>query len=314
MGSSGDDHELLVAFYGAFSDDMLSGHALKGILAEIAAVGLLAVDEKHGRLNLSGPGQQGLVQETLAADHVPAIIGIAAAHMITARSLIVGVIVLDEPGGILGERIDDTTGTLISSRGIILRALGRQGAALFLTLGRSVFTGEITLDIHLAHVIHRGCDGSFDAGVQGSSIDGHAAKTADADDADALRIHQVTVGQEIDGRQEILRIDVRGGHPARFATGFAGERRIKGDSQEASFCHLLGIKAAGLLLHGTEGAAHRNRGQFAVSILRYIHICRQLNAIAVMEGNLAVVHQFGFREGLVPLLGQIQCAHMLVCV
>ena len=33
-----------------------------------------------------------------------------------------------------------------------------------------------------------------------------------------------------------------------------------------------------------------------------------------MEGNLAVVHQFRFRESFVPLLGKIQCAHILVCV
>ena len=74
MGGSWDDKQFLVAFFGAFSNHMPSGHALEGIFAEVAAVSLLAVDEKHRSLNLLRPGKEGLVQKTLAADNVPAII------------------------------------------------------------------------------------------------------------------------------------------------------------------------------------------------------------------------------------------------
>ena len=77
---------------------------------------------------------------------------------------------------------------------------------------------------------------------------------------------------------------------------------------------MLGIQAAALLLHGSERTAHRNGGKSAGCILGNIHIGRQFNAIAVMKSNFTVVDKFGLGEGLVPLPGKIQCAHILVCV
>ena len=103
MGGSGDDHQFLVA---------ASKEAI-GILAEIAAVGLLTVDEQNRILDFTRPGKQGLVQEALAADDVPAVVGVAAALVIAARGLIVGMIVLDEPGSIFRKRVDDAAGALI---------------------------------------------------------------------------------------------------------------------------------------------------------------------------------------------------------
>ena len=61
----------------AFRKALSTSHQPKGIFAEIAAVGFFAVDQEHRRRNLRGPGKQGLVQETLAADDVPTIGGIA---------------------------------------------------------------------------------------------------------------------------------------------------------------------------------------------------------------------------------------------
>ena len=115
MGGTWDDKQFLVAFFGAFPYHMPSGHALEGIFAEVAAVSLLAVNEKHRSLNLLRPGKKGLVQEALAADNVPAVIGVATALMLAAWSLIICVIVLDEPRSVFWKRIDDTTGALISS-------------------------------------------------------------------------------------------------------------------------------------------------------------------------------------------------------
>jgi hypothetical protein len=45
MGGTGDDHEFIVA----------AGQEAEGILAEIATVGLLAVNEQNRILDLSGP-------------------------------------------------------------------------------------------------------------------------------------------------------------------------------------------------------------------------------------------------------------------
>ena len=111
MGGTWDDKQFFIAFFSAFPYHMPSGHALEGIFAEVAAVSLPAVNEKHRSLNLLRPGKEGLVQKTLAANNVPAVIGVTATLMIAAWSLVICVIVLDEPGSILRKRIYDTTGS-----------------------------------------------------------------------------------------------------------------------------------------------------------------------------------------------------------
>ena len=105
MGRPGDDKEFLVPFFCTLSYDMLPCHPLEGIFAEIAAVCLLAMDEKHGSINLCGPGQQRLVQETLAADDVPAVVGVAAALVIASGCLVISMVILDKPRRILGKGV-----------------------------------------------------------------------------------------------------------------------------------------------------------------------------------------------------------------
>ena len=115
MGRSGDDKHFFIALFGAFSNNMPSSHALEGILAEVAAVSLLAMNKKHWSLDLLRPSQKWLVQKTLATDNVPAVIGVAAALRIAALGLVLSGIVFDKPWSVLRKRIDDTAGTLISS-------------------------------------------------------------------------------------------------------------------------------------------------------------------------------------------------------
>ena len=220
-------------------------------------------------------------------------------------------IVLDEPGRIVRERVDDTAGTLVGARLEILGTLHGQRLALFHPLRRRILAGEIAFDIDLAHIVHGRCHRGLDARVQGRGVDGHAAETADTDDADTFRIHQVAIGKEVHGREEVLRVDVRRGHPTGLSAGLTGIGRVEGDGNETSFGHMLRIQAAGLLLHGAERAGDRNCGQFAIGILRHIHVGRQLDAIAVVESDFAVIDQLGLREGLVPFLGKGKCAHIL---
>ena len=272
------------------------------------------MDEQNGILDFSRPGQQRLVQEALAADDVPAVCGIAAALVIAARGLIVGVIVLDEPGGILGQGVDDAAGALVSTCRIVLGPLLGQSLALLLALSGRVLAGEITFHVDLAHIVHGTGYGCLDSRIKRCSVDRHSTKTADADDADALRVDQVTGGKEIHCGQEILRIDVRRRHPARLSAGLARKGRVEGDGQEPALGHMLGIQAAGLLLYGAERAAHGKGGKPAFCVLGDIHIGRQLNAIAVVEGDLAVVDKFRFGKCLVPFLGKIQGTHILVSV
>ena len=152
-------------------------------------------------------------------------------------------VILDEPGSIVRERIDDTSGTLISAGSIILGALGSQGLALLHPLGGSILAGEITLNVNLAHIIHRGSDRRFDARIKRRGIDGHPAESADADDTDALRVNQITGRKEIYRSQEILGIDIRGCHPPGLAARFAGIGRVECYCNEAALGHMLGIEA-----------------------------------------------------------------------
>ena len=84
---------------------------------------------------------------------------------------------------------------------------------------------------------------------------------------------------------------------------------------------MLRIDTGSLLLHGAEGAAHGNSGQFygilpglTGNLFGDVQIGGQFNAKTIVESDFAVMDQFGFREGLVPFLGESQGIHMLVLV
>ena len=69
-----------------------------------------------------------------------------------------------------------------------------------------------------------------------------------------------------------------------------------------------------MLLNGAERAAHRDGGKLSFCIFRNIHIGGKLDAVAIMEGDFAVIDKLGLRECLVPFLRKIQGAHILVFV
>ena len=85
------------------------------------------------------------------------------------------------------------------------------------------FAGEIAFHIDLTHIIHRGSHRGLDARIERGRVNSHSAKAADANDSDALRINQLTIGQEVNSGKEILRIDVRGSHPAGLSAAFTGK-------------------------------------------------------------------------------------------
>ena len=67
-----------------------------GILAEIAGMCLVAMHHKHCGADLIGVFQDRLVQEGLAADDVPAAVGVERAYVIAALCLVIIIIVLYE--------------------------------------------------------------------------------------------------------------------------------------------------------------------------------------------------------------------------
>ena len=167
------------------------------------------MDNEHGSLDFAGHVQQGLVHEGHGADDIPTVVRVAAALVVPTGRLVIGVIVLDEPGCIVRKRIHHAAGTLVGTAAIVFSALRGPGLPLGVAGSLIIGAAKVALARHAGHVIHGGCDGCLNAGVKRSCVDGHASPAADADDADAPGICQFVGGKEIHGRQEVLRIDVR---------------------------------------------------------------------------------------------------------
>ena len=142
--------------------------------------------------------------------------------MIAARGLVIGVVVLHELRRVLRQRIDHATRQRVAAVFIVLGALCIHCFSLLKACLLRILTVKIAVSVHTGHVVHGHSGGSFDAGVNGSSIDRHTAPAADADDADALRVNILLHGEKVYCCTEILGIDVGRGHIARGAAALAG--------------------------------------------------------------------------------------------
>ena len=89
-------------------------------------------------------------------------------------------IVLKNMGGMI---LVDFAG---SKRGKVAKTLETQMKQAF---AGCVFAAKITLNIYLAHIVHCGGDGGFDAWVDSGSVDCHSAKTANSYNANAFRVN-----------------------------------------------------------------------------------------------------------------------------
>ena len=224
-------------------------------------------------------------------------------RVVAARCLVVVVVVLDEGGRVLGQRVDHAAGHGVDAGAVVGGALSSHGRPGPVPLLGGV---EVALGGHAAHVVHGGGDRSPDARICGRGGHGHAAPAADADDADAPGVDVVAHGQEVDGGLEVLDIDVRRVHAAGLAAGLAGETGVEGDGEVTALRHRLRVQAAGLLLDGAEGAGHGQGGRLAPRVLGLVQVGDQGDAEAGAEGDLLVVHGVGLREDLVPLGGRFR--------
>jgi len=91
MRGAGDNHQFLVLAFQQF----------EGILAHIAAVGLLAVDDEDSAADFARIVQQAGVHHRHHTARGPTVGGVAATLVVAARGLIVVVVVLDELRGIV---------------------------------------------------------------------------------------------------------------------------------------------------------------------------------------------------------------------
>ena len=229
--------------------------------------------------------------------------------MIAALCFVVGVVILDELGRVLRQRIDHTSGQGICTVFVVHRALGAHGFFLLKAGITGILTVKISVGVHTGHIVHGHSRCRFDAGVHSGGIDSHAAPATDTDDTDFLWVNIFLHRKKIHRRGEVLRVDVRGSHIPGTAAAFTGKGGVEGDGQKVPLRHGLCVQPGGLLLDGPKGSAHRNSRELSLCIFRNIHIRREGDAVAVMEGNLAVVHFFAFGKCLVPFLCQNQLLH-----
>ena len=323
MGGSGDDEEFLVADGLApvlggveFCGDirLLAGHLFECAFAEVAAVGLFAVDDEHRVTDFVGVCEKLGVHERGACGGGPALVAVEGALVVAAWGLVVGVVILDKVRSVVRERVNDTAGQVVRAVLEVLGALGHQSLA-GLVAGVGVVCGiEVAVCGYAAHVVHGGCNRRLDAGVNAGGVDRHAAPAANADDADSFRVNVVAGREKVHGRHEVFGVDVRAVHVARLAARFAGEARVECDGQESAFRHLLGVKAAGLFLDGTERARDCNRRELAVHlearVLGHEHVGGEFNAKVVLESDLGMFDLVALGEYLVPFGGERELVHI----
>ena len=201
----------------------------------------LAVHYQDRTANFVCIRQDGHIDERKRRCDIPAQAGVNGAGMITALSLVIIIIVLQELWRVIG-RFWVRYATFICTVAIIFSTLGIHLPAHFVA-GIGIVVGiEITFGGSPANVVHRGSYRCLDACVHRCRIDGKSAETANAENADTLRIHIVTCSKIIHRRTEIFRIDVGRSYAARLSTALTSKRWVKGNGQETTLCQCLGIQ------------------------------------------------------------------------
>ena len=145
VDSAGDEEQLLV----------VALQTLEGVLAEVAGVGLVAMDDEDGVADFLNKSQDGLVEDGQDGGDVPALVGVQRAGMLTARGLVMGVVILHEPRRVLGTRVDHAAGTGGNPAGEVLGSLGAKGLAPGLAGRGAIGLGELPLCGPPAHVVPR---------------------------------------------------------------------------------------------------------------------------------------------------------------
>ena len=233
-----DVHSVVeIGVYGAGDEQQLLVVALQpgeGVAAEVARVRLVAMDHEHGAADLTGIGEQLCVEQRQRGRDVPAAGGVERARVVAARRLVVVVVVLDEKRSVLRYGVDHAARALVCAGLVVGCALRVERLTQGVAGIRIVVGVKVAVGGHAGHVVHRGRDGGLDARVDGGGVGRHAAPAADAEDADALRVHIVAHGQEIDRGGKVLSVDVGRCDTARCAAALAGVRRVKGDGQKSA--------------------------------------------------------------------------------
>ena len=267
---------------------------------------LLAVQHHHRAFDFVRVGEQLRVDEREGGRLVPAAVRVERACVVAARRLVVGVVVLDELRSVVRQLVGNASAKLVRSGLEVLYALCVHRLLLRLARRRAVLLVEVAVRRHPRHVVHRRGDRRLDACVDRRRVDGEAAPSADAEDADLVGVNVVARDKIIHRRLKVLRVDVGRSHVARFAARFAGEGRIERDCQETAFGERLRVEAARLLLNRAERTGNRDCRKLSAPRLRLVHVRSERDAETVRESRLGVFNLLGLRERLVPILNEFE--------
>ena len=192
MVGPGDNQQLFVVAF----------QLLERVFAEVAGVRLFAVDDKHGILDFIRTAHQWEVDERDGFRRIPSLVGVERTFVITVRSLVVGMVVLEELRSIGRQFVGHAATRLRETVTEVLCALHCQFLAERVAGFGAVVGIEIAVGIDATHVVHRRSDCRLDARVCGSGIDGQSAPAADADDTDLLGIDFVIGRKKIDSSRK----------------------------------------------------------------------------------------------------------------
>ena len=143
MHRAGDDEQFLVLRVG-----IALHHGGVGVPAEVAGVGLLAVDDKDGGADLIAVPQNGLIHKRHGAGHIPAAVGVQGPGVVAPGSLVVVVVVLHIEGGVLGHFFRHTAAQSVGAALVVLDPLGVEGLFLLIPGGLAVLRVEVAVGVH----------------------------------------------------------------------------------------------------------------------------------------------------------------------
>ena len=142
--------------------------------------------------------------------------------MIAALGLVVVEVVLDELRRIGGEFIGYAARKVVSAGAIVCRPFFCKCLTkLVATFG--IKRIKVTVDGYATHVVHGRSNGGLDADVDSGGVDRHAAPTADAENADFVRIDVLSCGEIVDSGRKIFSVDVARSYITGITAAFSGK-------------------------------------------------------------------------------------------
>ena len=278
MGGAVDQEQLLVIGAGGLGE---------GVLAQVQAVGVAAGDHQQGLIDEFDPvgGVPAHQVEQAAGGVAEGRVGVRVAAPVVLVTLPVH---LERQRGNLLVAHVGVAGVQDGSTGRLLRARSRRppkalGNRVQLRVFKSVAA-------HPTGVEHAQRGHRLEALVGLGRVQGVAATAADAQQAQALRIHARVAADEVRRAVDVLGAELRRVGAARLARAAALVGGVHRHGDVAHLGQALGVQPGGLLLDPAIGVGDHDRSVLLVRIVvgRGVDIGRDRQAIEVVGNRVDV--------------------------